>query len=251
MMAGCALYNSFDGLRRQTALCVDCIAFLKRTLTVEEANKYLNKWGAICNSPELVSLFTAVTDKTEELKNQYTVFLDVYNNEYLPALAEIQRETEGLSKQHSNVESLEGKLKKGKATQGEVDGATKQLETDTARVQGDTYVKYRTAEIALTKAYVKLHENMANLFKAQLTKLESSPPSLDKPAPAAAQPAATQPVQPAATPAQPAAQPVATPAQPAAAAPAAADDDDGEPPGPVGAITPAADDEAAPPPYDG
>ena len=180
MMAGCALYNSFDGLRRQTALCVDCIAFLKRTLTVEEANKYLNKWGAICNSPELVSLFTAVTDKTEELKNQYTVFLDVYNNEYLPALAEIQRETEGLSKQHSNVESLEGKLKKGKATQGEVDGATKQLETDTARVQGDTYVKYRTAEIALTKAYVKLHENMANLFKAQLTKLESSPPSLDK-----------------------------------------------------------------------
>ena len=108
-----------------------------------EAGHYLAKWGAIASSPELVGLFTEVQSHTEDIKGAYTIFLDVFRNEFLSVLGEIKIEAEGLAKQHSAVESLEGKVKKQKAQQSELDAATADYER----------AVHKNAEETLTKVF--------------------------------------------------------------------------------------------------
>lgn len=196
----------------------------------EEASKYLQKWGVASEHAELIAAFALTGTQTEAHKGHLVVLCDVLQNDYLKALLEIQKVSEAVAKQQANIEALEKKVKSGKSQQSDLDTAQTAVNAEVIRVQKETETKYKAAALALARAFVKYHEAQAEAQRAVVRGLEASTSSASTSAPVAAAHTA-----PAVSHAPPAAAVAAAPVK--ATAPAADDDDDVLPPGPIGAIS--------------
>jgi hypothetical protein len=198
----------------------------------EEASKYLQKWGVASEHAELIAAFALTGTQTEAHKGHLAVLCDVLQNDYLKALLEIQKVSEAVAKQQANVEALEKKVKAGKSQQADLDTAQTAVNAEVLRVQKETETKYKAAALALARAFVKYHEAQAEAQRAVVRGLETATSSASTGAPAPVAAAYTAPAVSHAPPAAVGAAPVK------ASAPAADDDDDVLPPGPIGAINP-------------
>ena len=133
----------------------------------------LVKWKRAETDPGILSTIDKIAELNVDHSQAYLDFVAA-QGEYVAALKTIAANQEELNKLNKQVKDLEGQLAKGKASQGQLNGAKEERDQKAKEVNPVNAKTYHDAVVALTKAQITMYKEATIPSEKLLAFLESS-----------------------------------------------------------------------------